>query len=131
MMREFAEVDVKTQQAIEGLDLTPSGDLVQADRDDSLAAVAFTEISHWQLAHEEAVEYWLTEYQPPPDASNLEKLQGYLEAFHHCCAAENWQRAREIIAIRLDTPTDEKIGYQLGTWGYYRQQIEYYQQSLI
>jgi tetratricopeptide (TPR) repeat protein len=130
MMKEFAEVNVKTQATMEGVDFTSSGELAQANRGDALAAPAFTEISHWQLAHEEAVEYWLTEYQPQLNANNLEKVQGYLEAFYHYCELKNWQKASEIISIRLDTPTNEALGDQLGTWGYYRQQIELFNKLL-
>jgi len=130
MTKEFAEADVKTQPGIEGIDFTSSGELVQANRGDALAASASTEISHWQLAHEEAVEYWLTEYQPQPDAPNLEKVRGYLEAFHHCCEVEDWEKASEILCIGIDTPTNEGLHAQLGTWGYYSQQIEVYSRLL-
>ena len=77
-----------------------------------------------------AVMNWLTEYKPHANASNLEKVKGYLEAFHHLCQAEDWYRATQLIFIRLNTPTKEQLHKQLYTWGYYQKQIEIYTQIL-
>ena len=84
-----------------------------------------------QLSNYTAVEYYLTlEEEPPHDATNFEKVRRYLEAFYHLCEVEDWERASKILSISLDTPTNQELHEQLGTWGYYRQQIDLYSQLL-
>ncbi|NER02385.1 MAG: tetratricopeptide repeat protein [Okeania sp. SIO3C4] len=77
-----------------------------------------------------AVMNWLTEYKPHSNASNLEKVKGYLEAFHHLCEVEDWEKATTIIDITLNTPTNEKLRDLLITWGYYQQQKEIFDRLL-
>ncbi len=84
----------------------------------------------WQSDHYIAAQMWRTAYQPEPEASNLEQVRGYLEAFHHYCDVEDRQSAKEIISTPIDTPTNEQLHNQLGTWGYYREQVELYNQIL-
>ncbi|WP_324236164.1 tetratricopeptide repeat protein [Okeania sp.] len=81
-------------------------------------------------SHYRAVINWLTEYKPHANASNLQIVKGYLEAFHHLCEVEDWERATTIIDITLNTPTNEKLRDLLGTWGYYQQQKEIYDRLL-
>jgi tetratricopeptide (TPR) repeat protein len=78
----------------------------------------------WKRMHYRAVINWLTKYKPELDASNLGKVRGYLEAFHHLCELEAWEAASQILFIRLNTPTNEELYKQLGTWGYYREQVD-------
>lgn len=47
--------------------------------------------------HYRAIINWLTKYTPNPDASNLEKVHGYIEAFFHFGAIDEWENARDII----------------------------------
>ncbi|MBD1881361.1 tetratricopeptide repeat protein [Coleofasciculus sp. FACHB-T130] len=77
-----------------------------------------------------AVVNWLMKYKPKPDATNLEKVRGYLEAFHHLCEVENWRRASDILSIRLNTPTKDELHIQLGIWGYHQERIELYKRLL-
>ena len=77
-----------------------------------------------------AVVQWLTDYQPKWDASNLDKVRGYLEAFHHLCEVENWERASKIIEINLDIPNNTELHNLLITWGYYREVIDLYSRLL-
>ncbi|MCL1468044.1 tetratricopeptide repeat protein [Argonema galeatum] len=84
----------------------------------------------WQSDHYIAAQMWGTAYQPEPDASNLEQVRGYLEAFHHYCEIEDTESAAEIIFTCLDTPTNEQLHNQLETWGYYRERVELYKQFL-
>ncbi len=67
---------------------------------------------------------WLTKYKPREDANNLEKVQGLYEAFFLFCELEDWERASKIILAPLKTPTKEPLHQQLGTWSYYKKQIE-------
>ena len=73
-----------------------------------------------------AVVNWLKKYKPKSGATNLEKVQGYLETFHHLCEVKDWKRAKTILDFRLDTPTDEEFHLQMGTWGYYEEQTKLY-----
>ena len=81
-------------------------------------------------AHRRAAVNWLTKYHPPQAASNLQKVHGYLEAFHHLSVVEAWKESSEIILLQIDTPTQEELHKQLHTWGYYHQQIELYKNLL-
>ncbi len=77
-----------------------------------------------------AVMNWLTEYKPHANASNLEKVKGYLEAFYHLCEVEDWERATTIIDITELSPTNEKLRDLLITWGYYQQAKEIFDRLL-
>ena len=106
--------------------LTPSGKLVLEQlgiNPNNLCADFPTREKRLQYR---AVIQWLTDYKPKSDSTNLEKVRGYLEAFHHLCAVEDWERASKILFIRLNTPTNEELHAQLDTWGYYSEQIDLY-----
>lgn len=77
-----------------------------------------------------AIFNWLTKYQPNTNASNLEKVKGLLEAFYHLCELKEWDKARLIVSVRLNIPTNEELHRQLGTWKYYKQQINIYKKLL-
>ncbi|GAB4191229.1 MAG: hypothetical protein Fur006_34170 [Coleofasciculaceae cyanobacterium] len=68
----------------------------------------------WRKAHYTAAQMWYRTYEPEPDASNLEQVQGYLEAFHHLCEVEDWEQASKILVIPLDTATKDALVNQLG-----------------
>jgi tetratricopeptide (TPR) repeat protein len=82
-----------------------------------------------KVAHEIAVRMWRTAYEPEPDAPNLEKVRGYLEAFHHLCELEDWKSAKDILTVRLK-PTDDELHIQLDIWGYYQERIYLYSRLL-
>lgn len=84
----------------------------------------------WKRAHRRAAVNWLTKYHSPQAASNLQKVHGYLEAFHHLSVVGSWKESSEIILLQIDTPTQEELHKQLHTWGYYHQQIELYKNLL-
>ena len=69
-----------------------------------------------------AVINWLTKYKVESYASNLEKVRGYLEAFYHLCAMENWEAASKIILTNINSSTQIELYRQLGIWGYYLEQ---------
>ena len=71
-----------------------------------------------------AANNWISLYNPLPDASNLDKVRGYLEACHHLFELENCEAASKILAVRLNTPTRDQFHNQLNTWGYYSEHIE-------
>lgn len=110
--------------------LTPSGELVLEQLGINPNNTRADFLSREQRLQYTAVVQWLTIYKPKPDATNLEKVRGYLEAFHHLCAVEDWERASKVITIRLYTPTNEELHEQLNTWGYYRELLELYSRIL-
>lgn len=77
-----------------------------------------------------AVINWLTKYKSKVNTSNLENIRGYLEAFYHLCEAEVWQKVSQLLSISLNLSTDREWHNDLGTWGYYQEQIELYNQLL-
>jgi tetratricopeptide (TPR) repeat protein len=75
-----------------------------------------------------AIAYFLTvEDEPPENAKNLEKVDRYLQAFHHLCETSAWQKAGQILSF---CPFPKELHDQLRIWGYYREQIELYQNLL-
>lgn len=106
--------------------LTPSGDLILEQLGINPHNLSADFPTRKQRLQYRAVVQWLTDYKPKLDATNLEKVKGYLEAFHHLCQVEDWERASKIFFIRLNTPTHEELHAQLNTWGYYREQIDLY-----
>ncbi|MEW6492362.1 MAG: tetratricopeptide repeat protein [Cyanobacteriota bacterium] len=102
MISDFAEMDVKTQQSPEGVDLTAPGELLLAEIETSLATQDATEISHWVRAHCKAVKNWLKRYKTKHDASALEQVISYLEALHHLCQIREWQYISSILSTEVD-----------------------------
>lgn len=129
MTNNFDRLDFKTQQDLKGVDFTDGGELVLTQLNIKLTTPELADVSPWEFAHYMAVENWLTEYQPQPNASNLEQVTGYLEAFHHLCEVEAWETASKILFIHPH-PDAKELHKQLGTWGYYREQIQLYSRLL-
>lgn len=129
MMSKLGELEVQEQQFKEAVDITPSGESVLAN-----LGIKPTELKsinpHWQRTQYRAVINWLTKYKIHPDASNLEKVRGFIEAFHHLCEVEAWDKTWEILNIRLNTPMNKELHEQLNFWGEYRQQIQLYKQII-
>ena len=80
--------------------------------------------SHWQRVHYRAAMNWLIKYYPSKEASNSEQIKGYLEAFHHFCEVEAWEKAKKILLTSLQTPTQGRVCDELRIWGLYRTQIQ-------
>lgn len=78
----------------------------------------------------QAIINWLIRYHPSLDSPNLKKINGLLEVFHHLCEVGAWDKASQLLRIRLNTPTQEELDNQLHTWGYYTKQIQLYQKLL-
>ncbi len=100
---------------------TPSGEKMVLSV--NLASLKFIK-PLWKRAHYRASINWLTNYKPKSDASQLEKVRGYLEAFHHLCEIEEWIAAGTIFYMIINTPAKAELHNQLGLWGYYREVIE-------
>lgn len=113
---------VETEGTIRGQDIICQHDLICSVAYDLLKADTPT----WETAERQAAHLWLTAYEPAANASNLETVRGYLEAFDHYCEIKQWHDAYDLIANRLDTPTQEQLHNQLNTWSYYHEQINIY-----
>jgi tetratricopeptide (TPR) repeat protein len=79
------------------------------------------------FAQRKAVKNWLTKYEPPLNASKLDKIRGYLEAFHHLCELESWEESLALFFVKLK---EEYFLEQLSIWGYHQESIELVQRLL-
>ena len=109
---------------------TPSGELILEQLGINPHNLRADFSTREQRLQYRAVVQWLTDYKPKRDASNLEKVKRYLEAFHHLCEVEDWERASKIIEMHLDTPHNTELHNPLITWGYYREVIDLYSRLL-
>jgi hypothetical protein len=73
-----------------------------------------------------AVINWLTKYRPRADANNLEKVHGLLESFYHLCEAKAWDKASQVMFLKLNTPNNLELHQQLEAWGYHEEQLRLY-----
>ncbi len=87
----------------------------------------FRTLNAWEQAHLDYVFYWLNIYEPSENASDLERLEGYLEAFYHLCELSLWKEAYQVVCTTIE---EEALHKKLGSWGYYIQQIEIYEKLL-
>ncbi len=95
-----------------------------------LSTQSIRKLTVQEQAHLKAAFYWLNVYEPEPNASNLEQVCGYLEAFHHLCEISAWQEASQILFTSTKTENAKKLHEQLRSWGYYSEQIELYSRIL-
>ncbi|OKH30885.1 hypothetical protein NIES2119_29885 [[Phormidium ambiguum] IAM M-71] len=84
----------------------------------------------WKRTHYRAIINWLTKYEPQPNAPNLEKIRGYLEAFHHLCEVEDWEKAWIILTLHLTSQNLIKLYEQLAIWSYYQYEVDLYSKIL-
>ena len=77
----------------------------------------------WKAAERQAAHLWLSDYEPAPDAPNLETVRGYLEAFDHYCEVEDWEQASEIYTYKLPS-TNQALHWQLLIWSQYKELLE-------
>jgi tetratricopeptide (TPR) repeat protein len=109
-----------------------AGQLMLLQTDDSterigeLSIQSIKKLTVQQQTHLKAAFYWLKVYQSEPDASNLERVRGYLEAFHHLCEISAWQSASQILFTSTQTSNGKELHEQLSHWGYYSELIELY-----
>ncbi|NEO88568.1 MAG: tetratricopeptide repeat protein [Spirulina sp. SIO3F2] len=89
-----------------------------------IRSVAFNllkaDVAAWDAAERQAAHLWLNDYEPEPDAPNLETVRGYLEAFDHYCEVEDWEQAAEIYMQNLYT-SNQPLHWQLFIWGNYQE----------
>ena len=76
----------------------------------------------WHQSERQAAHLWLTAYESESDASNLETVRGYLEAFEHYCEVEDWEKVSELYMQPLKR-TNQSLHWQLLIWGNYQDLI--------
>ncbi|WP_088889790.1 tetratricopeptide repeat protein [Leptolyngbya ohadii] len=89
-----------------------------------------TDNEQWEWAERKAADLWLTAYVPLDDAPNIETIRGYLEAFDHFCEIQDWDNVKEVSSTRLNTPTQDDLGGQLYTWGYFQENVLFHKKQL-
>lgn len=77
----------------------------------------------WKTAEHKAANLWLTAYQSPPDAENIETVRGHLEAFTHFCVLEAWEAANDLFMKALKPTSKSELFWLLHKWGYYQEEI--------
>lgn len=119
-MSSFPEAEVKNLQSSNKVNITPSvGSIISYIGIDKATVKSIKPIT--KRTHYRAVINWLTNYQPNPDASNLEKVKGYLEAFHHLFEIAAWNQALTILVINILNHENDQLHNQLFSWGYYKE----------
>jgi len=88
------------------------------------------DLEKWEKAERKAADLWLTAYVAPDDAPRIETVRGYLEAFDHFCEVGDWEKVKKLARTKLDTPTKDYLGLQLGIWGYFQEQMLFYKKYL-
>ncbi|WP_353933032.1 tetratricopeptide repeat protein [Okeanomitos corallinicola TIOX110] len=84
----------------------------------------------WKRTQYRAIVNWLTKYQFYEDASNLDKVRGYVEAFYHLCEVENWDSASKVLLSPLEFLDGNHLSLQLDIWSYYQEEISLCQKLL-
>ncbi|WP_242043618.1 tetratricopeptide repeat protein [Leptolyngbya sp. FACHB-671] len=130
--RTAALTTLKSRNLVEDIDIQAGQLLIQQHNliRDSAYAQLKANSSIWETAERTAACLWLTAYISPSNTERIETVRGYLEAFEHYCKVKDWNAVTLIAWIKLNTPTDNYFCWQLGTWGYYREQIPLFRKLL-
>ena len=103
-----------------------------------IRTTAYNLLEDRESAHKIAMSQWLafqTNLTTSPyqregskiENSNLERVQGYLEAFHHCCELQDYEKAGKIISTEIE---GKELYNKLSIWGYYGEEINIYKRLL-
>lgn len=98
-LKMAAEALEKQQPTVEYQDVIPSGELVLSQIGLDATSLKLRKISPQLRAQYQAVINWLTKYKPVQDASNLEKIRGYLEACYHLFQLQAWEDAIAVFQL--------------------------------
>ncbi|MEC4806512.1 MAG: tetratricopeptide repeat protein [Jaaginema sp. PMC 1079.18] len=115
-----------SQEKLQNICYDSAGQLVIASSTDTeiipnLRTPTIQEKAHLRLAF-----YWLKCYKPEEDASIIDQIRGYIEAFYHFCQLSAWSVAWQV--LQMPVFTGKKLYEQFRDWGYYREQVEIYSQ---
>jgi len=120
----FLDLQSLDQQDLPHLCYNAAGKLILASNIDAEIVSPFRKPSLQEKAHLRLAFYYLKIYKPDENASNLEKVRGYIEAFYHFCQISAWSVAWQV--LQLPVTTGKKFCDQFKQWGYYREQVEIY-----
>ena len=84
----------------------------------------------FQLAEYRAAKNWLRRYRQRPEATNIDKVKGYLEAFFHLCNVTDWESACQVATTGVEGNEGEELHRLLFVWGYYLEQKQLYRALL-
>jgi tetratricopeptide (TPR) repeat protein len=138
MTRELIALAELTAQGLSELRFDASGELVRPIAADPTFSTT-PKLSLRQLANLKATLYWLQDYQPANYANNLERVRGWLEAFHHLSRLAAWQAAEDLLSTPMPTSQPQKpdqagrslpLHEQLEVWGYYQELTDLYTKLL-
>ncbi|MEO0807077.1 MAG: tetratricopeptide repeat protein, partial [Cyanobacteria bacterium J06643_4] len=89
-------------------------------------------LSCYERAQAKALLHWLKRYRPKADATNLQRVQGWLESIHYLTALDNYGLAYEVMQVQPEmTATDGKPLHELlGRWGYSAERLALYESLL-
>lgn len=116
---------VSHQNQASSLNIHPTSVKLELSSQRTLRKLTIQEQTHLKAAF-----YWLNIYKPDPDASNLEQVRGYLEAFDHLCEISAWHAASQILFTSTKFNQVRELHEQLQIGGYYKEQIELYTQLI-
>lgn len=128
-MNKKPELNVEEKLAPQKVSMTPYSEKILAEVGIEPATLKLI-TPKWKRTQYRAVINWLTKYKPATDASNLDRVRGYLESFHHLSEVEAWNQALKILVINIIEPENEQLHNQLFTWGYYRDLSKLYNRFL-
>lgn len=128
-MTNLTDLRFEYQQNQEIINSTSSAEPVLAKIGIDASAIKSLK-PYWKRTHYRAIINWLTKYETKPDAPNLEKIRGYLEAFHHLCEVEDWEKAWTILTLHLTSQNLGKLHEQLAIWSYYQYEVDLYSKIL-
>ncbi|NER01058.1 MAG: tetratricopeptide repeat-containing protein, partial [Cyanothece sp. SIO2G6] len=74
-----------------------------------------------------AIVNWITQYHPSDEATELEVVKGWLEAFHHLCEVGEWEKAAQLLFTKLHTSINEEFHDQLDVWGHHTELNQLYE----
>lgn len=116
-------------------DLAQAGQAILSHLNLSTANLPDKHPTSLERANHRAIKNWLTKYRPKAKASNLERVQGLLESFHHLCTIAAWEKATQVLLLRINVVDRgsnnsqvDPLHLQIGRWGHYFTQTQMYTQ---
>ncbi|MFP4296494.1 MAG: tetratricopeptide repeat protein [Spirulinaceae cyanobacterium] len=115
-----------SQEQLKNICYDSAGQLVFASSNNAEITPNLRSPTIQEKAHLRMAFYYLRLYKSDKDASLIEQIRGYIEAFHHFCQLSAWSAAWQV--LQMPVFTGKKLYEQFRDWGYYREQVEIYPQ---